>query len=215
MVWRNHSISFGQEEAMPVKRVRTRQRSTGYAPSASGGRILNCLESRDRDRDWPAEAAYRSGVAAAAAIPASKDLRTNEQSWWKIGDQGSTGSCVGWAAADSVIRWYFVKAGRLAKNEKLSVRYVWMAAKETDQFVTRPTTFIETDGTSLKAALDIARRYGVVREPDLPFASAALYAGESSVFYSIAAQRRIGSYYLLSDNPGTKLNAYKQWIAAS
>src|SRR3712207_8143827 len=39
--------------------------------------------------------------AAPAAAPKSKDLR---QAWWKVGDQGSTGSCVGWATADSLLR---------------------------------------------------------------------------------------------------------------
>ena len=46
-----------------------------------------------------------------------------------------------------------------------------MAAKETDQFNTRPTTFIETEGTSLKAALDVSRKFGAVRDSVLPFAS--------------------------------------------
>ena len=50
-------------------------------------------------------------------VPARKDLR---QSWWRIQDQGSTGSCVGWAAADGVLRWHFVKAGRIA-DERAAV----------------------------------------------------------------------------------------------
>ena len=49
----------------------------------------------------------------------------------------------------------FVKAGRLSQTTPLSPRFVWMASKETDPFITRPTTFIETEGTSVKAALDI------------------------------------------------------------
>ena len=109
-------------------------------------------------------ARYRGGLAyrqrcaagileAAAPIPAAKDLR---EKWWAINDQGTTGSCVGWATANSVLRWHFAKAGRLTIKQLLSPRFIWMAAKETDEFNTRPTTFIETDGTSLKAALDIA-----------------------------------------------------------
>jgi len=197
---------------MATKRVQTRRRVTPYHPSASGGRILNCLKSRDTENDWPAEAALRSGIVATVRAPASEDLRQGNQ-WWDVGDQGQTGSCVGWASADSVLRWHFVNAGRLGQRERLSVRFVWMAAKETDQFVTRPTTFIEADGTSLKAALDIARRYGVVLDPDLPFKAGELYPGEASTFYSRASMRRISSYYKLSDDPAAKLPGFKNWIA--
>ena len=47
------------------------------------------------------------------------DLRAE---WWPIGDQGSTGSCVGWAVADSVLRWHFVQAGLLEPGEHLDRR---------------------------------------------------------------------------------------------
>jgi hypothetical protein len=40
-------------------------------------------------------------LRAEERIPESKDLR---ESWWIIGDQGTTGSCVGWASADSTVR---------------------------------------------------------------------------------------------------------------
>src|SRR5215212_9819703 len=92
-------------------------------------RILNCLPSQDTQKDWTIDNALEAGVLAAAPLPASVDLR---EAWWQIGDQGSTGACVGWATADAVLRWHFVKAGRLAQNELLSPRFIWMAAKETD-----------------------------------------------------------------------------------
>jgi hypothetical protein len=44
-----------------------------------------------------------------------------------------------------------------------------MAAKETDVFTSYPSTFIELEGTSLKAALDIARKFGLVTDAVLPF----------------------------------------------
>jgi len=124
-------------------------------------RILNCLPSPNQEHDWGMQAAHDSGAVAApkaAAIPAKIDLRND--TWWPIGDQEATGSCVGWATADGLLRWHFTKAGRIVKGNKLSVRYLWMAAKERDEYTDRPTTFIEPDGTSLKAALDIARNYG-------------------------------------------------------
>lgn len=168
--------------------------------------LLNCLPSRDRQNDWPMASASAAGLLAAAPIPSKVDLR---KSWWKVGNQGSTGSCVGWATADSVLRWHFVKAKHLTPKTLLSTRYIWMAAKETDIFVSRPTTFIESDGTSLKAALDIARKFGTVPDSALPFGSGKLYGGEVSTFYALAAQRRIASYFDL----GTNLAGWRKWIA--
>jgi hypothetical protein len=52
-----------------------------------------------------------------------------------------------------------------------------MASKETDTFVSQPTTFIESEGTSLKAALDIARKFGAVNDAVLPFEPMKLYPG--------------------------------------
>ena len=136
-------------------------------------RILNVEPSPKTDEDWTFETAQDADlVMAAPSIPTSKDLRST---WWKVANQGSTGSCVGWATADSVLRWHFVKNGRIAQTDVLSPRFVWMASKETDPFITRPTTFIEAEGTSLKAALDIARKFGAVRDTMLPFGSGKLY----------------------------------------
>ena len=172
-----------------------------------GNRILNCIPSRDVEKDWKMENAVQAGLLAArAALPSSKDLRA---AWWKIGDQKSTGSCVGWASADSVIRWHFVKAGWLPNNQLLSPRYVWMAAKETDQFVSQPTTFIESDGTSLKAALDVARKYGMVRDSVISFEPINLYPGMAQTFYALAAQLKIASYFNLSTNPAN----WRAWLA--
>jgi hypothetical protein len=84
-----------------------------------------------------------------------------------------------------------------------------MAAKETDDFTTRPTTFIETDGTSLKAALDVARGYGCVEDAVLPFESGKLYAQEAATFYATAAQLKIASYI----NLGRRLANWRQWLA--
>ena len=170
-------------------------------------RILNCVPSKGQDQDFFIEHAKDAGVMAAAPpISAKKDLR---EVWWKIGDQGSTGSCVGWASAEAVLRWHFVKAGKLAKTSTLSTRFQWMAAKETDIYTSQPTTFIESDGTSLKAALDIARKYGAVRDTVLPFATGRLYAGDVKSFYAIAAQLKISGYF----NLGRDVGAWKQWLA--
>ncbi len=198
--------------------TRRRQRPTSRTGRAKNvERILNCLPSPKRELDWPAESAADAGILRAAAIPLAKDLRDN--SWWLIGDQLNTGSCVGWASADSVIRWVMATAGRLpkARNARLSVRFVWMAAKETDEFTTRPTSFIESDGTSLKAALDIARRFGVVKDPELPFAGGGLYGGSATTFYALASMLRISAYFTLRPSSilprGAILALWRNWLA--
>ena len=186
---------------MPTKKKTSKRKQKNVK------RILNVLPSRDMDKDFGFEHAAAAGVVAApAALPASKDLR---ESWWKIGDQGATGSCVGWGTADGLLRWHLVKANLLGKDEKLSVRYVWMASKETDEFTSAPTTFIESDGTSLKSALDIVRKYGIVKDKVLPFESGKLYTDEEKTFYALAAQRKISSYF----NLGANISDWRTWLA--
>jgi hypothetical protein len=174
-------------------------------------RILNCVPSPHPETDWRLHNAADAGLLAAAApaVPSSRDLR--DDTWWKIGDQGDTGSCVGWATADSVLRWHLVQAGRLARNQRLSPRFQWMAAKETDQWVAQPTTFIESDGTSLKAALDVSRKWGAVRDVVLPFSSGKLYSGEVATFYAIATQLKIAAYFNLGTDPAD----WRTWLAGS
>ena len=178
--------------------------------------ILNCLPSPKPENNWTLATAAAAGLtsaisakAGAAAAAAGIDLRA---AWWAVGDQGNTGSCVGWGTADSVLRWHFVKAGRLGKTERLSVRYVWMASKETDPYTTRPTSFIESDGTWLTAALGIAQKFGVVTDKVLPFklgGQAQMYTDNANTFYALAAQRRIASYF----NLGRDLAKWRNWLA--
>ncbi len=200
----------------PSKQRQTARRKPAYRTQAAAARqgdkavvrILNCIPSRDTDKDWRFEHMVSAGILRAAPLPKSKDLR---ERWWDIGDQGETGSCVGWATADSVLRWHFVKAGRLGKSEHLSPRYIWMASKETDEYTTQPTTFIESDGTSLKSALDIARNYGCVVDKVLPFEPPTLFGGEVKAFYAIAAQRKIASYVNLRRDP----TVWRRWLATT
>lgn len=181
--------------------------ASGRRSSSQVRRILNVLPSLHTEQDWMFQHAVDSDtVGAPAALPTTKDLR---ESWWSVGDQGSTGSCVGWGTADAVLRWHFVKAGRLPKTNPLAVRFIWMAAKETDEYNTQPTTFIDEDGTSLKAALDIARKYGVVPDSVLPFKTGQLYGQDVKTFYALAAKLKIASYFNLQRN----LANWRTWLA--
>jgi hypothetical protein len=170
-------------------------------------RIMNVLPSREQERDWTlANAVAAELTPATAQLPPAIDLR---EKWWPIGDQGPTGSCVGWAVADSLLRWHFVKTGRIAEHERLSPRFIWMASKETDEFSERPTGFIEEAGTSLKAALTVARHYGAVLEKELPFDPDVLYGGSEQTFYALASQLRIGAFFNLDSKPVQ----WRTWLA--
>ncbi len=172
-------------------------------------RICNLVPSRATENDWKFEHAVQSGaLKAVSALPTDKDLR---QAWWTIGDQGETGSCVGWASTDGVMRYHLVTAGRLPKDGMVSPRFTWMASKETDEFVSRPETFIEEAGTSLKAAMDICRKYGAVLEAVLPFhVNTLMYPGDENTFFATAAQRKAAAYFNLARN----LNQWRTWLAA-
>jgi len=183
--------------------------TTTQHTTPEGNRICNLVPSRNIDNDWHIEHALAANAIAApaATLPASVDLRAT---WWNIGDQESTGSCVGWGSTDGVARYHFVKAGKLAQNGKLSPRFTWMASKETDEFINRPETIIEEAGTSLKAAVDILRKYGAVPEALLPFHIATnMYLGDENTFFTTAATRRIAAYF----NLGTDLNGWRTWLA--
>jgi hypothetical protein len=177
-------------------------------------RILNCIPSQKTEQDFRFEHALEAGISEAeASIPDKKDLR---EDWWKINNQERTGACVGWATADSVLRWHFVKENRLSNDKLLSPRYVWMAAKETDEFTTHPTTFIESVGTSPKAALEIVRKYGIVTIDELSFTigdprsdQIKLFDGSEAAFYTIATKMRISNYF----NLGRNLSDWRKWIA--
>lgn len=187
------------------KVVSRRPESSGFSD-----RICNLVPSRNTQDDWTySEALGASILAAPAALPEAVDLR---QSWWPIGNQGGTGSCVGWACADGVLRYHLVTAGRLPNEELLSSRFVWMASKETDQFVSRPESFIENAGTSLKAALDIIRKYGCVLDEELPFdIQTLMYTGDPKLFFASASTRKIANYVNLKKSP----RDWKAWLASN
>lgn len=176
--------------------------------SRSAQFICNVVPSRDTERDWRFQDSVDAGVLGAAGpLPRSVDLR---ESWWSVNNQEDTGSCVGWATADGVVRWHLVQAGKLRKNKMLSPRHVWMASKETDTIRGRPESFIEEAGTTLKAALDVARKHGVAREDDLPFHVATkMYVGPETTFYARCARHKITSYFNLEK----KLTNWKSWLA--
>lgn len=172
--------------------------------------ILNCVPSTKPEQDWTfADAVEANLVDTASVLPASCDLRA---SWWKIDNQGSTGACVGFAAAYGVLRWHYVQQGLLKTKQKPSARFIWMANKETDQITSYPTTFLESEGTQTKLALNIARKYGCVPDSYLPM-NGSLAQMSRAQFYAKAAQYRIASFHSLKGlNSQQTLSNWRRWL---
>lgn len=180
----------------------------GRSGTDPAGYVCNLVPSKGTDTDWSIGDSVQAGMLAAPAkLPAQVDLRAP---WWTIGDQEATGSCVGWAAAAGLCRRALVDAGRIGSGVELSPRFTWMASKETDTFTSRPETFIEEAGTSLKAAVDIARTFGLALEADLPFhLSTAMFSGSENAFFAGCASRKITAYFNLQRDPA----AWRAWLA--
>jgi hypothetical protein len=173
-------------------------------------RVFNCVESHGQHKDWSLQKAKALGLSATKkTIPPAKDLR---EPWWNIGNQGSTGSCVGWALADSLLRYHFVKAGKLRKDEHISVRYIWMAAKEMDHHCHYPTTFLDDAGTSAKAALRVVTKIGVLKTSVLPYHGRLVNLREEH-FLKVAARLKVKAYFNLCRSQSGKLRRFKEWLA--
>ncbi len=85
-----------------------------------------------------------------------------------------------------------------------------MGSKETDEITTRPQTIIEGAGTTLKAAMDILRKYGATPEALLPFKIPQfMYIGDEMTCYATAATRRLASYFNLRKD----FTKWRTWLA--
>jgi hypothetical protein len=178
---------------------------------APGRHVYNCTESQDQHEDWSLRKAKALGLSARKeTVPPAADRR---EPWWNVGNQGTTGSCVGWALADSVLRYHFVKAGKLRKHERISVRFVWMAAKEMDQEVAYPTTFLDDAGTSAKSALRVVRKIGALKTSVLPFKGSGLVSLKEAHFLKVAGRLKVKAYFNLCRTQSGKLDRFKVWLA--
>lgn len=212
----NQSEYIGQQRTIPeaARHELVIQAQSDDSPNVivvdNEARIVNIQPSPGLSEIPTMEVAIRSGVMGfdqlAVPIPPTFDLR---EEWWAVTDQGQTGACVGFALADGVLRYMFTKTKQINPGERLSPRAIWISAKETDEFNEWPTTFIETEGTSLKAALEVTKRWGCIRENIMPFNT--LYTKDARSYYRQAAALRILGYY----NLGKNIEAWKRWISTT
>lgn len=190
--------------------------------AAGTPRLLNVAESPDDVWD-----AIDAGRLRDLDPPRELDLRKNRQWYRVVGDQEHTGSCIGWALADSVMRWQLVDDGRLPRNQRLSPRFVWMASKEWQaqrrgrehdtvaDLLTewQPSTFMEEATTAAKDALQVARHLGVVTEPMLKW-KGPLNRGPEPEFWERAARFKLEAYYTVTAaRLEDRLRLWRQWIS--
>ncbi len=182
-------------------------------------RVLNCVPSNHSSNDWTYEDGYDAGLLERLSdIPPQEsleetkpaafnsDLRTD---WWIVGDQGETGSCVGWAV-EAALRYHFTKAGyiKTASNCSFSIQQLWMSAKQTCRQGSGSTSlYLEKAATQIKTALDTARKYGVVEESVLPFNHGNCAFSQNS--FSLQASRHRLMAYL---NLGRDAWTWIQWL---
>jgi Papain family cysteine protease len=180
---------------------------------AGEDRFFNVEASPARDEDWSAD---KDGRLEDKEPPAALDLRDG-RGWYDVRNQRQTGSCVGYALADGVMRWQLVELGRLEADERLSARYIWMASKEIRgqrmaKEEWRPTTFLEEAPTNAKDALDVVRHFGAVKSEMLPW-DGKLNRGPVEHFFERAAEFKIAAYHSLDHlNPLTRERQWRQWI---
>jgi Papain family cysteine protease len=204
-------VMAAQKKSAQKKPAQKKKASTSKAKRVNFDQfICNVVPSKGTENDWQlADSIAAGSIGAPAALPRSVNMRAT---WWKINNQENTGSCVGWATADGVVRWHMTKAGRIGQTQLLSPRHVWMASKETDAITNRPESFIEGAGTTLKAAVDVARKHGVALMDDLPFhIQTKMYTGDENSFYASCAQRKISAYFNLQKN----VSSWKTWLAST
>jgi C1A family cysteine protease len=172
--------------------------------------VKNIVRSKDQQDDWQMTKAKRLGLSPKKKpVPSTVDLRAG---WWKVGDQGSTGACVGWATADSLLRYHFTKAKKIKEGEHMSVRFIWMASKEMDEYADYPTTFIDDSGTSLKSALKVVRKFGALKAAHLPFDGHLVKLKEHN-YLKTAGKYKIKAYFNLARKKSEKIKLFKEWLA--
>ena len=155
--------------------------------------IADARRSREPDRDY--------GVAEAhlgdAPFPDAVDLR---RPWHPIADQGQTASCVGWTVADSLVRWHLVESRSAGAGRAALRRATCGWRRRSAERETFPSTFLETDGTSLKAGLDVVRKFGVALESRVPLGRVT---DGLRGFNRDVRRRRIMAYYNLGHDAST------------
>ncbi len=144
-------------------------------------------------RDASFMAAPDFAMMASAPLPSTVDYF---EGTYGPGDQGQTGSCVGWATTYGLRRWlHFNQTG---DQVHFSVRFTWMGAKEIDPWV--PNVAFELAGTKIRDAFKVMNKYGTCEDNLWPFSKQLPTTGKQQAITQNASNHRIGAYTSLTTN---------------
>lgn len=173
-------------------------------------KILNALPSPTPKQDYTkAEGPVGAGsfdYPLLAMQPANEsDLTTGTGLY--IGNQGYTGSCVGWAVG-GVVEYLLKKAGRMSEGDYVSPKATWQAARVLDSYVGNDLPFLCMEGTYPKVALDWHRKTGAALDGWMPnWGDCPLTQPE---FLKYAAPFKIKAYF----NLGADQVEWMRWLSA-
>ncbi len=141
--------------------------------------------------------------AAAPRIPKKVDFSKETR---PVGDQGHTGSCVGWSTAYGLRRWLHYKAEGVKK--KFSIRFVWMTSKELDPWT--PNVAFDLSGTRIRDAFKVMNKYGACPDTLWKFDEELPDPDKEKKILREAMRYRIGAYHALSTNVERRVHLAKE-----
>ena len=143
----------------------------------------------------PRDRPYMAVGVPAAAPPIPEKVDYGKETG-PVGDQGHTGSCVGWATAHGLRRWLYYKEE--GKKTRFSVRFVWMSSKEIDPWM--PNVAFDLAGTRIRDAFKVMNKYGACPESLWKFDEPLPDPDKEQSILKEAMKCRIGTYHALTTN---------------
>lgn len=154
-------------------------------------RVYNIVPDPIDPRDYSARS---FGIFGRPTLPKRVDY---SRQTLPVGDQGRTGSCVGWAT--SYLRAWLQRQST-GKSVRYSARFIWIAAKEIDPWPLN--VMFDGAGTKIRDAFKIMKTHGAARDRLWPFSRTLPDSRNEQSIRQDALRHRIGSYYSL-DNKNT------------
>lgn len=125
------------------------------------GKVLNVLESKNKEKFLVKDSQKLPMDLPIAPI----DLRLP---YHGVGNQGYTGSCVGWGVSNGLLQIEGWKSKILSENSYFSPKATWLASRSTDSFTRNNFAFLTLEGTTVEAALKFSKTYGQCLDEWMP-----------------------------------------------
>lgn len=177
------------------KSTRKQGHSTRKSATDVGKRVLNLLPDPPDPRDYSARS---FGLFGAPSLPNAVDYSAQTLA---VGNQGTTGSCVGWAT--SYLRAWLQREST-GSNTRYSARFIWFAAREIDPWPLN--IMFENAGTKIRDAFKVMKTHGAAPNRLWPFARQLPDPLREDLIRREALRNRIGAYYPLHSNADRRHN---------